>query len=126
MERLTKVGEDGYVYRINCEISDADAWNKLAHYEDLEEKGLLVELPCKVGDTIYKIPSNAIYGLNIVNGHAENNRVYAQKVSKIEFYPSGYLLKTCDGMDCVIEALFNESWFLTPVEAEQALKEMGK
>lgn len=27
---------------------------KLANYEDLEEQGLLVRLPCKVGDTVYK------------------------------------------------------------------------
>ena len=26
---------------------------KLAHYEDLEEQGRLIELPCKVGDTVY-------------------------------------------------------------------------
>lgn len=26
---------------------------KLATYEDLEEQGLLVRLPCKVGDTVY-------------------------------------------------------------------------
>ena len=112
--------------KMRC-CNKCDMYRKeLQRYKELEEKGLLVELPCKVGDTIYKIPSKAIYGINIVNGHTENNRIYAQKVSKIEFYPSGYLLKTCDGLDCVIEALFNESWFLTPVEAEQSLKEMGK
>jgi len=27
--------------------------NKLADYEDAEEQGLLVRLPCKVGDTVY-------------------------------------------------------------------------
>lgn len=26
---------------------------KLAHYEDLEEQGRLIELPCKMGDTVY-------------------------------------------------------------------------
>lgn len=30
-------------------------YNKLAHYEDLEEQGRLIELPCKVGDTIWAI-----------------------------------------------------------------------
>lgn len=29
------------------------AFEKLADYEDLEEQGLLLELPCKVGDKIY-------------------------------------------------------------------------
>ena len=28
---------------------------KLAHYEDLEEAGRLIELPCKIGDTVYGI-----------------------------------------------------------------------
>ena len=28
-------------------------YNKLKEYEDLEEQGLLVKLPCKVGDTVY-------------------------------------------------------------------------
>lgn len=28
---------------------------KLADYEDLEEQGLLVRLPCKVGDTVYRV-----------------------------------------------------------------------
>ena len=27
---------------------------RLANYEDLEEQGRLIKLPCKVGDTIYK------------------------------------------------------------------------
>lgn len=29
--------------------------NKLGEWEDLEEQGRLIELPCKVGDTIYHI-----------------------------------------------------------------------
>lgn len=28
---------------------------KLAVYEDLEEQGLLVRLPCKIGDTVYRV-----------------------------------------------------------------------
>lgn len=37
-------GEPGY--------AEAD---KLAHYEDLEEQGRLIEMPCKVGDTVWAI-----------------------------------------------------------------------
>ena len=36
-----------------CPINEAI--KKLAHYEDLEEQGKLIELPCKVGDTVYAI-----------------------------------------------------------------------
>ena len=37
----------------NCHIQKA--FEKLAEYEDLEEKGLLLRLPCEVGDTVYAI-----------------------------------------------------------------------
>lgn len=32
-----------------------EAIDRLAEYEDAEEQGLLVRLPCKVGDTVYRI-----------------------------------------------------------------------
>lgn len=41
-------GEDGYV-----------VVDRLASYEDLEEQGLLVRLPCKVGDTAYRVNAGA-------------------------------------------------------------------
>ena len=31
---------------------------KLAYYEDLEEQGRLIELPCKVGDTVYVVDTD--------------------------------------------------------------------
>lgn len=59
MERLTNVGTRGEIY-----ISDNDetrkigrkeaAYKKLKAYEDAEEQGKLIKLPCKVGDTVYK------------------------------------------------------------------------
>lgn len=33
----------------------SDVLTKLADYEDLEEQGSLIKLPCKVGDTVYYI-----------------------------------------------------------------------
>lgn len=38
----------------NCETI-SDVIDKLAKYEDLEEQGRLIKLPCKVGDTVYVI-----------------------------------------------------------------------
>ena len=35
----------------NCHIQKA--FEKLAKYEDLEEQGRLIKLPCKVGDTVW-------------------------------------------------------------------------
>jgi len=64
MERLTKHWGDNYVpikldYTELFDMSDEQAEalqaivKKLAEYEDLEEQGLLIKLPCKVGDTVY-------------------------------------------------------------------------
>lgn len=42
----------------NAERKGAPASNaivRLAAYEDAEEQGLLVRLPCKVGDTVYRV-----------------------------------------------------------------------
>lgn len=105
-----------------CAINQC--FNKLGEYEDLEEQGKLPKLPCKIGDTIYVIPSRANYGINIVNRHKENNRVYEQIVDHITFYKSGYMLSTCEGHACVIEESYKETWFLTKEEAETALRKL--
>ena len=34
---------------------DKKVWEKLRDYEDLEEQGLLLKLPCKVGDTYWEL-----------------------------------------------------------------------
>ena len=52
-------GENPNPYYSNCEEGYC-AMEKLADYEDLEEQGVLVILPCKVGDTVcllYTSPS---------------------------------------------------------------------
>lgn len=65
MERLTKTiscQDEARLYDISNElfglnISRADKTRmileKLAEYEDLEEQGRLIKLPCKVGDTVW-------------------------------------------------------------------------
>lgn len=123
MERLTERGNpmlDGNKIREHA----MDLYWRLKEYEDAEEQGLLLRLPCRVGDIIYKIPSKVNYDLNIVNRHRENNRVYEQPVYSIQMWNnSTYILNTCDGMDCVRSDSFGETWFLTKAEAEKALEE---
>ena len=62
MNRLTMTSDKGglaftFDLDITCEKREIEKivklGEKLKHYEDLSEKGLLVELPCKVGDTVY-------------------------------------------------------------------------
>lgn len=72
MERLTEKQSSGYDLKAMngewcnkyCEQQRVETCNecgiyqaihKLAEYEDLEEQGLLLRLPCKVGDTVYAI-----------------------------------------------------------------------
>ena len=83
--------------------------------------------PAKFGDTIYVIPSKTNIKLNTINGFSHLNRVYEQKISKIEIYANNkYLLTTCDGLQSVHCDLYQETWFLTREEAEAKLKEGGK
>ncbi len=72
MERLTNrnYGEISHTGRIipysthciGCITKDCDCGivedmvKKLVEYEDLEEQGRLIKLPCKVGDTVYPKP----------------------------------------------------------------------
>lgn len=54
MERLTMKTEDGYE-RVNIWTKNQQLIDKLAYYENLEEQGRLVKLPCKVEDDVYYI-----------------------------------------------------------------------
>ena len=81
----------------NCQTID-DVVDKLADYEDLEEQGRLVKLPCKVGDTVY---------------HVVQGRIV--EVSNVDLF---FLLLS------VAENRFNNSVFLTKSEAEAKLKEL--
>lgn len=51
MERLTNSGTK----EAKSNVTIKEAIDKLAEYEDLEEQGLLIRLPCKVGDTVYEV-----------------------------------------------------------------------
>lgn len=60
MERLTKTysdGTHGAADNLPCGENSYQykglLLEKLGKYEDLEEQGLLLRLPCKVGDTVY-------------------------------------------------------------------------
>ena len=51
MDRLTIRNSDGSVSQ-PTQLRWADALEKLAVYEDLDEAGLLIQLPCKPGDVV--------------------------------------------------------------------------
>lgn len=133
MERLTERVYDGLIImkQNSGDEENYKAADKLATYEDLEEQGLLMRLPVKIGDDIYKIPSKANYDLNVLNGYKANNRVYHQKAYSIVFSQSGWFVQ-CDkdsihapNVICV-DVEYGKTWFLTREEAEKKLEEMRK
>ena len=91
--------------------------HKLAEYEDLEEQGRLICLPCKVGDSLYQpIRKN-------VNEYKVIGLCYDITGGKWLFeaaYQSGLeWIKTV----CRFEAI-GKTVFLTKEKAEQALEKM--
>lgn len=96
-------GAEPMPHYANCDEGYC-AIEKLAEYEDLEEQGKLLKLPCAVGDTVYAIELDEE---NFTQFHAH------RKISKYEF--------TLE-MVSLLE-LFGRCIFLTREEAEAALKE---
>lgn len=74
---------------------------------DKEEQGLLIELPCKVGDTLY-----------LLYPQWNENEQRTEKVA----YP--YLVKSLDWI-VEHEKYIGKTLFLTRSEAEEALERMG-
>lgn len=95
------------------------AFEKLAKYEDLEEQGLLLRLPCNIGDTIYEVSyENREF---VIKEHIVKEFIYrTYRFPRIEIYcenENGFLV--CNNIGKLDECLF-----LTQAEAEQKLKEM--
>ena len=117
MERLTERGSYGYgdVYvRRNDYVT---ASKKLCEYEELEEQGLLLRLPCKVGSILYQPTSNGIneyYTIGLCFNIPRNKFMYEVTYNVgLDWYKT-----TCD-FDYI-----NDVVFLTREEAENKLKEM--
>lgn len=122
MERLTERMENAPDGESNVWVKNHDyikASEKLAEYEDLEEQGLLVRLPCNVGDTVYVPTRNFISELRItlVSINTNDMAMYFSWLLNSGIYPnldgfSGYEL--------------GKTVFLTREEAEKKLEEMKK
>ena len=109
----------------NCKTID-DVIDKLAEYEDLEEQGLLLWLPCKVESMVYLICSR----------YSECSK-YKERLD--EYNCQGCEEDECDShkeyyihinhsvsIEWIVRNLnnFGKTVFLTKAEAEQKLKEM--
>ena len=130
MERLTKISEIGNAYYPKCfkepccgmgECLDDKcnlmlyACEKLAEYEQLEEQGLLVRLPCKVGEKLWCIVNSEIRELRV-----HHFDMPAFGTTDIVFrYADGFKLERFVGE-------IGKTVFLTREEAEKKLEETKK
>lgn len=124
MDRLTGYNSFGGVYGIgmgcgdNTDIIHAII-KKLAEYEDLEEQGRLVILPCKVGDSFFTYSwicsaSNDDYQLECDKHDDCNECPYnSYEIREWKFKNAIHILNA--------EEHFGKTIFLTREEAETAL-----
>lgn len=134
MERLTKITDVGLpvivgdksLYPVECYDCCIDnkvakkllknAIAKLAEYEDLEEQGRLLKLPCAVEDTVYKVSPYHVYVDTCqITGFAECDSI---KTMCYTVYIDP------DEEDVIALSDFGKTVFLTREEAEAALKEL--
>lgn len=110
--------EDGY-------CTQRKVWDRLKQYEDMEEQGLLVRLPCKVGDTLW------VTGRDNVPREME---LEAPDIRTVCTDEDNLCMSTCnrkpDGF-CAYRlrndgADIGKTVFLTREEAERALEEVCK
>lgn len=120
MERLTNIGSSGEIW-----ITDNDetrrygrketAYKKLAEYEDLEEQGLLLRLPCKVGDTIWDAFKECITECKVDHFAFDEDEPYMIIVAKDgSFRAKHYFIN------------IGKNVYLTREEAKQKLKTNGE
>lgn len=132
MERLTEMNENktahfypqcfdncgGTGYSRKCDSCDLldRVCDKLGEYEDLEEQGKLLKLPCAVGDTLYRVE--------------ECGEITELEVMYITFFGDGIQL-TCKELKRHGEIRYyrpgfsiGRTVFYTKEEAEAALKEL--
>lgn len=118
MERLTFKDKDicekciDRYYNHGCKTPcyKAKLYRRLKYYEDAEEQGLLLRLPCKVGDTVYRCGDPI-------------KMVYEYDIQSIEIYDDEIIfVDNCSNE--FTEKDIGKTVFLTREEAERKLKEM--
>ena len=103
-------------------------YKHLAEYEDLEEQGLLLELPCKVGDAVYVVGTRCLAGEEPEEGctfldceECIYDKTYIVFETKVDS------MMMCNFMVCDnTNFIFGKTVFLTKEEAEKALERLEK
>jgi len=151
MERLTEYEIiAGHVHAIPKLIDMNSIVAKLADYEDKQEQGLLIELPCKVGDTVYcwrKVVPTQYHSAGIDKWLETDNEIIPARVVNIKILKRGISFKVALKGKCFIQQMHDgemttsedyeyctynlsisaigKTVFSTESEAEEALAKMG-
>ena len=107
MERLTISGTK----EAKPDVTIREVLNKLAEYEDLEEQGKLLELPCAVGDTAWIVFEGEIFKCMVSKFDIVRNGIF----------PMLRINETLETISVSMKTL-EKTWFLTREEAESALE----
>ena len=119
-ERLTEAnpewaGKMYWKYKATPKPQEIDnVYFRLKEYEDLEEQGLLVRLPCKVGKVVYRINKGKVAKFKVTAFKLDGVRLAMTLVDYERMW------KYCDRS----ASTFGKTTFLTRQEAEKALEEI--
>lgn len=121
------LGCDEYCDKVDMECEDTEypcdkcaiqkAFDKLAEYEDLDEKGLIFKSPYKIGDVIYLCISKRIIELKISCIEFRHDRKPFYRTYKVNTGEVGNSF----GVDDI-----GKTVFLTKEAAEQELERLSK
>ena len=101
-------------HRLDCEDSRVKSLKKkLKEYEDLDEQGLLLQLPVPIGTTVYKFESLS----------KETKKYIKTTITRYDVFNDSIWFTFANGLGRNIKD-FGKYVFLTQAEAEQKLKEM--
>lgn len=126
MERLTKTysdGTHGVADNLPCGENSYEykglLLETLGKYEDAEEQGLLLRLPCKIGDTLYRVNKGAkepVIMMRVI-------QLYIKQIYKDRTVMRIDAINDADmGESCYLPCDIGERIFLTRAEAEAKLK----
>lgn len=95
------------------QFGKSDVYYKLKHYEDLEQKGLLLELPCKLQDTVYgySMKQHKVIPFEVTKMYFDYN-----SDKKLELFIEGESINQ-DSFKLSLSD-FNEQIFLTKEDSE--------
>lgn len=109
--------EDGGLYWLK---DVAELLEELKSYKDLEEQGLLVRLPCKVGDTVYRVNAGAKQPIIPMTVSEIHFLCYKnERAVRFDAIDKEYMGESCYRLEDIGRIVF-----LTHEEAEKKLEEM--